>query len=142
MDGATPSGNSVSLLNILKLASLYPEVEYETRAKALGSTLAGIAKRYPVGLCRTLQALQFAEASKELVVVAKDKAELELALKPIHEAFTPNLVIAGHIEGEEGPPITKNKVAEGGKVTYYVCTNRTCDEPTGDAEAALREIQN
>ncbi len=75
-DGATPSGNSVSALNFLRLARLTGRYELEEKALRLLKAFGGSINNYPRGYSFSLIALLFMQSkSKEIVMVADMKKQ-------------------------------------------------------------------
>jgi uncharacterized protein len=59
-DGATPSGNSVQLLNLYRLFQITCDNKYFTKAKELREALSGFLANYPTALARAVIALDYA----------------------------------------------------------------------------------
>ncbi|MEZ4754420.1 MAG: thioredoxin domain-containing protein [Bdellovibrionota bacterium] len=139
-DGATPSANSVSLLNLLRLGALFPTQDFSDKAEQLLNYLSAVIARHPSGFSKALQALDFInDSSKEIVVVVKDLKDLRAITKDLFEKFIPNKVFSLVTEEQSGfPEVTSKKILLNGKTTYYVCEDQTCKLPTNDLETAIK----
>jgi uncharacterized protein YyaL (SSP411 family) len=136
-DGATPSGNSVALLNLLRLAELTTDDAYRRRADELLSALAGLAADHPTAVAELLVGLDFRHGRpKEIVLVTPGDVSLARPfLDLLHTRFVPNKVVvttaAADLESLSGlVPFVEGKVARDGRTTAYVCQNHVCHLPT------------
>jgi uncharacterized protein len=140
-DGAQPSGNSVAILNLLRLHQFTENSAYrDTAARALHAFAASM-KNGPVACPKLLTALDYAtDRAKEIVVLksAKDHgAELTQILR---QAFLPSRVVVVADEGEleslqERLPFLAHKQPLQGKATAFVCYEGACERPTSDPVA-------
>jgi len=132
-DGAIPSGNAISALNLLKLYALTFEEEYRKKMETLLATMAGEANRYPSGFAQGLIAIDYyLDSSKEIVIAGplQDKAAKEI-VDFAYKQFLPNKVVT-----------IGNKPLIDDKTTVYVCENNVCKKPTTDLEEAKKLIQD
>jgi uncharacterized protein YyaL (SSP411 family) len=148
-DGAEPSGNSVALLNLLRLHELTTKDGYRERAERsvqrLGPTLAAA----PTSMSETLLALDYlADVPKQIVIVTPaGRTEAEPFLAKLREIFLPNAALVVVPEGEplisteKIVPLVASKIAKGGKATAYVCERRTCELPTADPDVFARLLR-
>jgi uncharacterized protein YyaL (SSP411 family) len=137
-DNAVPSGSSVAIETLLRLAVLTGEQGYETRAVRALTPLADLMTRYPSGFGRFLCALDFHLGPKvevALVAPARDGG-LEPLAAEVFGRFLPNRVVAGMVAGDTaaaaGLPLLESRQAVGGRATAYVCRNYACDLPATD----------
>jgi hypothetical protein len=144
-DGAVPSGNSVAMLNLLRLSRLTGNHEYEELADKIGRAFSVPVSRQPAAYAMLMATLDFGIGpAYEVVVVGDPDAQdtLEM-LKALRSRFMPNKVVILVDSGEETPAIirlagfTKNLSTTKGAATAYVCANHACDLPTTDAARML-----
>jgi uncharacterized protein YyaL (SSP411 family) len=144
-DGAIPSGNSVSAMNLLRLARMTGDMQLEQKAEEIGRAFAGTIQQAPSAVAFYLTALDYRMGpSHEIVIVGDQKSR---AVKAINQAlsgrFMPNKVVLLIPEGKEAAAIRKIAPSAGafrgekGKATIYVCTDRSCLKPTTDVEEML-----
>lgn len=130
-DGALPSGNSISALNLLRLARLTRKKEWETRAEKQLTAFKSIISAYPSGYTAFLQALQLAgHPGQELILAGSLSApEMPVMSKTIFSNFLPYSSLI-YQEGEIGqflPWVNDYPLEE--KVTAYVCQDFSCQNP-------------
>jgi hypothetical protein len=147
-DGAEPSGNSVALVNLLRLYELTGEEHFRERAERAFRAFAAPIERDPAGAPRLLAALDFhSDLVKEIVIVTpRPEVEPDALLAALARRFVPNRVLAVVSEGEAqrelAPlvPLVVGKVARDGRPTAYVCERRVCALPTADPEVFARQL--
>jgi uncharacterized protein YyaL (SSP411 family) len=147
-DGAEPSGNSVALLNLMRLHALTGRDEYRVMASkglaAFGRTMSRNPTAVPLMLC----ALDYhLDRPKEIVLVTPGPAtEAAPFLARLAERFVPNrvLVVADRQGDRERLerliPLLEQRGTRDGKPTAYVCEGRVCKFPTTDPELFSRQI--
>ena len=144
-DGAIPSGNSVALLNLLKLARLTGNTDYEEKADWLLRMFGAPVRRQPSGFTALLIGLGFVLGkSYEIVVIGEKQApDTKEMLRIIREANLPYSVILQTSPESTGlheiAPFTKYMKALNDKATVYVCQNFECHQPVNSPEE-LQEI--
>ncbi len=146
-DGAVPSGNSVAMANLLRLARMTGNADLESKAARLGEALSGRVAQYPAGFTQMLCALSFALGPSHEVVLAgpESSAGLSAMIEALRSRFLPETVVLVAAEGgqAEGPrladlaPFIKDFRSEGGKPLAYVCSNNACAMPVAGADAML-----
>ena len=154
-DGAEPSGNSVQLMNTLRLGELTTDDRFRVIAERAFKAFAPQLVERPLALSEMLLALDFwTDAPREVVIVWPDggpdgggsRAAGPL-LDVVRRTFLPNKVLAGGAEGaalEElarVAPIAEGKRALGGKPTAYVCEKGLCEAPTGNPSVLAEQLK-
>ncbi len=148
-DGAIPSGNSVAMGNLLRLARLTGNTDLEERADALGRYFAQTVVQQPAGFTAMLAALDFAVGPSFEVVVAGDPAteDTRAMLRALRARYVPNKVVLLRPDGEETPditrlaPFTEAQRALDGQATAYVCRHFRCERPTTDIDRMLALLE-
>ena len=145
-DGAEPSGNSVAVMNLLRLSELTGDERYRERAERALAAFGDALGHAPAGVGEMLLALDFAlDTPKEIVIVTVDeRATAEPLLHAVREIFTPNQVLVVHTDGRGTAhlvPLLEDKVAQGGKPTAYVCERRHCELPTTDPAVLAGQLR-
>ena len=145
-DGAIPSGNSVAAMNLLRLARMTEDPQFDKLAERQIQAFSGNIKAYPAGYTHMLMALQFAMyGSKEIVIAGDPQADdTKAMLQIVRSSFLPQAVVVLNPQGREEEvkrrlPFTEGKSAKDNKATAYVCENYACLAPTTDPEK-LQEI--
>jgi len=147
-DGAIPSGNSVSMLNLLRLSQLTGEQIFEEKADILGRVFADNIKQNLLGYTFFLSAVDFALGPTFSLVISgdTDKEDTNILLKIIKENYLPNKALLHRPTEEESPKIDElsnfityfDKYEN--KATAYVCINKTCKPPTNDGTKMLEYL--
>lgn len=144
-DGAIPSGNSVAMLNLLRLSRITGDVDLENKASKIASLFSHQIKELPIGHTMLLIAADYLLGpSYEMVLVGniKDK-ETQLILSSLRSKFLPNKVILFRPVNSDTSSISKiatytqNFQTIDNKTTIYVCQNNTCNQPTNDLKKVL-----
>ncbi|NDJ76468.1 MAG: thioredoxin domain-containing protein, partial [Chloroflexi bacterium] len=106
-DTALPAGNSVSMLNLLRLGRITGNVAYEETAAALTESSAGILAQIPSGATMLLAGVDFAVGpSYEIVIVGEpDAADTLAMLDALHGVYVPNKVVLQRTPGDDAPII-------------------------------------
>jgi len=75
-DGAIPSGNSVAMLNLLRLGRITADANLEQKASQIGNVFSKSVKRYPAGFTQFMVGLEFGLGpSYEVIIAGDSKAE-------------------------------------------------------------------
>ena len=144
-DNAVPSGTSVAIELLLRLALHLGEEAYERRALNALRPMADVMASYPTGFGRYLGALDLhlgPVTEIALVWPSGGRAEGPL-LDAVTRRYLPNRVMAGTAEGAPGAarlPLLEGKSAVGGRAAAYVCRRYVCQAPTTDAQALERQL--
>ncbi|MFX1448757.1 MAG: thioredoxin domain-containing protein, partial [Promethearchaeota archaeon] len=147
-DGAIPSGNSVSMLNLLRLAQLTGNDDFEKKADQLGQVFAESIRANPVAHSFMMVAVDFAVGPTYSLVIAGDsgKEDTISMLNEVRRRFLPNKSLIFRPTEELNPKIDNysnfiqffDKYQE--KATAFVCINKTCKPPTNDIIKAIEYL--
>jgi uncharacterized protein YyaL (SSP411 family) len=144
-DGAKPSGNSIQLMNLLRLARCTGQTAYEERAAALSRWAGGTARSRPTGVTALLAGLHWGLGTPREVVVAGERgaADTEALLQAVRQTYTPTTVTLHRPTGEtpditDLAPFAAAQTPLDGQAAAYVCQNLQCEAPTTDPDT-LRE---
>jgi uncharacterized protein YyaL (SSP411 family) len=142
-DGASPSGNAVAALVLLKLSRLTGDGSHEARAKRLFAAFAGRVSAMPSAHAQLLVALDFALGPAREITLAADLGDPRLLalVAAVRRPFVPNKIV--HLRparGDGGPlaalaPYVAAQVANDGAPTAYVCEGFACKQPVTDPAA-------
>ena len=146
-DGAIPAGNSVEVLNLLRLSLLTGNTEYDAGARraiaSFGQTLIRGGRSMP----KMLTALDFLlDEALQIIVVTPDTAANSSAFnRVVQERFLPNRVVMYAKDSEvealaKKVDLVAGKKSIGGKATAYVCRGTTCSLPLNSVSGLKREL--
>jgi uncharacterized protein YyaL (SSP411 family) len=143
-DNAIPSGNSMAVTALLRLAKLTGRQDLHEKAEATLRLYRGLLAAHPMAAGQMLIALDFYLGPvKELAVIGDlAGAQTRRVLKAIHSRFRPHVVIAhGSPQAERVLPLLEGKTSLG-PVTTYICENFACQAPLVGADAAVAALEN
>jgi len=132
-DGAEPSGNSVAVLALLRLAAMTGRADFREAAEKTLRLLAGRLADLPQAVPLLLQGLDFVLTEPRRVVIAGDTTDARVAelLRAAHSVYQPNKIVVG----QAGPVEQFAKtLPAGGAPTAFICTGKACLPPTSDPE--------
>jgi hypothetical protein len=127
-DNATPSGNSVAIEVLLRLALLLGNEEYARIAAGALHSVWPVAERYPSGFGVLLGAAEWHTGRPKEIVLTGESAELR---RVVGETYLPHRVLVGGTQSAD-LPLMQHRPAD--KTLAYVCVGYTCEEPTDDPE--------
>jgi uncharacterized protein len=136
-DGAEPSGNSVAVLALLKLAALTGRADFKAAAEATLQLFTQRLENSPYALAGMLAAVDFWLDEPRRVVIAgdPDSAPVKALLRAAHSVYQPGRIVLGNTGAVE--EFARTLPAKDG-ATAYVCLGHACQPPTGDP-AKVRE---
>ncbi len=148
-DSAEPSGNSVAVLNLLRLHEFTSGDRYRQRAERALRAFRDAMMESLLSLSEMLLALDFRyDTPKEIVIVTPNSpAEAEPLLASLRATFLPNRILIVVTQGsrlaslEKLVPLVEGKTARQGKATAYVCEQRVCELPTTDPAVFAKQIR-
>jgi hypothetical protein len=136
-DNATPSGTSLAVELLLRLAELYRDAEMQRRATWMLETLAAPLAQHGAAFGHLLGAADLAiHGATEVAIVGDPTSEDFRALTAeVARQYLPALVMAGGAPGAgAGVALLEDRVTREGRATGYVCRQYLCSEPTSDPE--------
>lgn len=143
-DSSVPSGNSVAVTCLLRLAKLTGRIDLQEKAEATLKLFRALMASSPLAGGQMLNALDFHLGPvQEFAIVGKPSAaDTQRVLRAIQTGFRPGKVTAVKTSdaSDELIPLLKGKKSKGG-VTTYICQNFTCQEPLVGAEAVEKALR-
>jgi uncharacterized protein YyaL (SSP411 family) len=136
-DNAVPSGTSLAVDLLVRLAEFGHDVDARRRATYVLETLAPAISRYPSAFGHALGvADMLINGAVEVAIVGDLKSDAFRAMRhAVATRYVPSLVIAGGPERtDESIALLSGRDARGGAAAAYVCHGYTCDEPATSAE--------
>ena len=94
-DGAEPSGNSVAVMNLLRLAQMTNRADFRESAERTLAAFASRLRLAPVAIPQMLAACEFLLGEPREIILAgeRDTAEMQALLRELHARFVPNRVV-------------------------------------------------
>ena len=149
-DGAEPTGNSIAILNLLRLAQFTNNEQYDAIARKSVAFFGERMLEAPQAVPQFLVALDFSLAKpKQIIVAGKLDDDLTKALlREVHSRFIPNkiLLLADGREGQRRlasfvPFVGSIRMIDG-KATAYFCEDYACQLPTSDPLDVAKLLSN
>ncbi|XP_051530207.1 spermatogenesis-associated protein 20-like isoform X1 [Myxocyprinus asiaticus] len=135
-DGAEPSANSVSAMNLLRLSHLTGRQDWIQRSQQLLAAFSDRLVKVPIALPEMVRSVMAQHYTlKQIVICGQPDAEDTASLiSCVNSLFLPHKVLMladGNTEGflYQRLSILSTLVPQDGKATAYVCENFTCALP-------------
>lgn len=142
-DGAIPSGNSVQLLNLIKLYHYTGNPFY---SELINKQLKAFSKQVnsaTLGYTYFLNSfLILNEETGELLIISKNEIEKNIISQLSRQEKLFSILITNENKEKiyEIAQWTKNYKLLNDKVTYYLCKNYTCKQPANDFNEILKDL--
>ena len=138
-DSALPAGNSIAVLNLLRLAQLTDSADLRHSAERALEAHSSVLAASPSAFPQMLVAAGFARSNpKQIVLAGPMDQRMGAFLRALNQRFVPNKVVLV-IDGPDSRkvlskylPVVSSMTAKDGRPTAYVCENYTCKLPTTD----------
>lgn len=150
-DSSIPSGNSVAILSLFRVARLTMDQDMENSAGSILDVFSSSIDPIPSAYPQMLIALDFVLGPSREIVIAGDETDpgTQAMIRAVYEEFLPNQVVMLHPseiakakEIEVLSPFIKRQIMIEGKPTAYVCKNYICNFPTTDVEKFKESLKN
>ncbi len=144
-DNATPSGNSVASIVLLRLSTLTGRANYRSLATAVLREIGDQVRRYPSGFGYALSAIDFLLSTpKEVAIVGENQVDISPLLAETWRKYVPNKVVAPGFgdssEAAQLTPLLESRPLVDGLPTAYVCEHFTCQQPVTDVSALAAQL--
>jgi uncharacterized protein YyaL (SSP411 family) len=148
-DGAEPSGNSVAILNLLRLARMTGRSDFQQSAERALAAFAPRLTGAPVALPQMLAACEFLLGGPREIVIAggRESADTAALLRVVFARFLPNRIVLLVDSAEtqralaSGVPGVDAMRTIDGRATAYVCRNYACQAPVFEVEKLAELLQ-
>ena len=137
-DNVIPSSNSIMAVNLYRLGLLFEEEYYIGLADRHLAAVKPLMFRQPQFLCNwgTLYSMRCYPTAE----VALSGPDVQQGVLELEKRFLPNKVIAGSLVTSR-LPLLQNREPLQGKLSFYVCFDKTCKLPVQTAVEALNQIE-
>lgn len=133
-DGAIPSSNSVTMMNLIKLSRLTGDFKYEEKAQEIGAFFSHDLTRHGSSISYGLQSVQLSMAQANEIVIVEGEDSIEPFKILFNQYFRPfdTLIIKTKkmsSQLEDQSDFLKLMSSVDGKTSVYLCTNQSCNTP-------------
>ena len=138
-DGALPSGNSVALLNMLRLALFTGDMKYGELVNQMVRVFSEDVKNAPAAHTFMLLGVNFNVGPVYNIILVGDPQEdsMKNMLNTLKNNYLPNKVVSLRHPGKAD--LSYEKID--GKATAYVCHGQTCMPPTNKPDKMLKFLE-
>ena len=139
-DGAEPSGNSVALMNLLRLAQFTDRADFRESAERLLGSFAPRLSAAAATLPQMLAAAEFYLSDPRQIVFAGEHPKA--LVRAFYAKFVPNRVVmqAEPVLAQWNPAVASMHEING-RAAAYVCRRYACQLPVTEVDALLKLIQ-
>ena len=140
-DNATPSGGSLAVELLLRMAELFDDAEARRRATHVIESLSPAIARYPSAFGHMLGNADMVINGAIEVALVGEQLQLHALRGVVAGEYLPSLVLAGGLPStSNGIALPADRPARDGEATAYVCRNYTCDAPTADPRTLAEQL--
>lgn len=149
-DGAIPSGNSIALLNLIRLSRISGDTKLERYISDLEKAFSRAIEGAPLGYTAFLLGIDYLLSKSYEIVICGDRnsEDTKNMIRALNKEFILNKVVLFNPINEDNSEITKiapyvkAEKAVGGKATAYICKNFACGMPITDVDEMMKSLQN
>jgi uncharacterized protein YyaL (SSP411 family) len=147
-DGAIPSANSQTIVNLMRLSRILGDESYAKQAESILKVFGDTINNHPMGYFNSLTGIMYAAgSSQEIVVVGDPRDDTVMAMVNVIRAkynpFSVSVLYSVDKENEELermiPGIVERKMHEG-RPAAYVCRNFTCNAPVTTVDELKEQL--
>ncbi len=145
-DDALPSSNSVTFLNLIRLARFTGDTSLEEKANELGKCFSADLIRSGSSSTVSMMGLQFLHHDPKEIAITEGTDE-HLFWDFFHQAFLPSKVLLYRPDDADASlfkaiPFLEAQTPVDQKSTVYICKNYTCDAPVTDLESLKEQFSS
>ena len=135
-DSAEPTGNSIAVMNLLRLSSITNYKEWYDAAYNSILLYSAKIEAQPYAMPQMLVALDFAINKPKQIVINGDKKseEVHYMLKEVFSRFIPGKILINVNEQTDSELLKPWSMYKSAKPTAYVCENYACHLPVTTAD--------
>ena len=147
-DGSTPSGNSAAVMALLRLHAYTGDERYATEAARTLKLFTDLIMKQPFGFAHMLEAadLYFRGPTEIVLVGDRSSDEFREWVERTGLIYVPNRALfAADANGAATgfvPEQVRGKPQVDGRLTAYVCRDRTCSPPMTTFEAFVAALED
>ena len=137
-DNVIPASNSVMAQNLFQLSVIFDDPDWKDVAEKMTFSLSHLITTEPNYMSNW--AIAYAEMKKGLAEVAVIGENAPSVAREFFGSFQPFALAMGSVH-ETHLPLLEDKTAIDGKLTIYVCYNKTCQRPVHDLDSAIAQLR-
>ncbi|MFN7925332.1 MAG: thioredoxin domain-containing protein [Bryobacteraceae bacterium] len=139
-DGAEPSGNSMAVMVLVRLAAMLGRDDFKASAERALGAFGSRLRLAPHSLPQMLVAYMQNGSKPKQIILAGDPGadDMQRMLAEVRRRFLPYKAV---MISNPMLPLTESMIAVDGKATAYVCENFACQLPTTDFDRLVELLQ-
>ncbi|MGB0385682.1 MAG: thioredoxin domain-containing protein [Ardenticatenaceae bacterium] len=147
IDNATPSGNSMAALALLRLGAYLHDTRYQDEAQRAIQLLGSTMGEQPRAFGNWLVALDWSLTPTTEFALVGETDRVQPFVRQIYSRFLPNKIVAQAASDQEAAqradliPLMRYRTAQNGKPTAYLCRNLACQQPVTSAQELAAQIK-
>jgi uncharacterized protein YyaL (SSP411 family) len=141
-DSAIPSGNSVMLFNLQRLAILLGRSDLRDKAADIIRVFSGAIEKQPFAFDRMLAGIEaWHNGFEEIAILgpADEPATREL-VRAVYAGYLPNKIVVRAERADDRIPLLAGKGLVNGRPAAYVCRNYACRRPVTSPDELARQL--
>lgn len=144
-DGAIPSGNSVQLLNLIRLSRIKNDLSFNDFIEKQIDFFSGEVQRYPAGYSYFLTAYNGYSLPSVEIIISGNQSNVNEAKQEILKYYIPNKNLIAMTKSNQDEliellPHLKEYITEE-ELKIFMCNNFVCNNPVNNVEEALRILR-
>ncbi len=144
-DGAIPSGNSVQLLNLIRLSRITNHFSINDFIEKQIDFFSGEVQRYPAGYSYFLTAYNNYSSPSVEIIISGNESKVKEAKQEILKYYIPNKTVITITKSNQDEliellPHLKDYKTED-ELKIFVCNNFVCNNPVNNVEEAFRILR-
>jgi hypothetical protein len=137
-DSAIPSGNSVMVHNLLRLAVLLNRPDLREKAAEILRVFGSALEQHPLAYDRMLSGLDaWHEGFVEVAILG---AGAEALVRAVYRGYLPNKIVVRAEQPDDSLPLLAGRKLVDGRPTAYVCRNYACQRPVTSPEELAAQL--
>lgn len=148
-DAAIPSGNSIQMLNLLKISQITEDEELKQKITGIEKAFSETILRSPTGFTQFMVAFDYKVGPSYEIVIAgnPDEEETRVMIEAVKNNYIPNKTLVLRPLDETSEileliPSLKFKTSEDNKSIAYICSEGTCNAPINDSKTLLKLLNS
>lgn len=144
-DGAIPSGNSVQLLNLIRLSRITNHFSINDFIEKQIDFFSGEVQRYPAGYSYFLTAYDNYSSPSVEIIISGNQSKVNEAKQEILKYYIPNKTLITITKSNQDEliellPHLKDYKTED-ELKIFICNNFVCNNPVNNVEEALKILR-
>ncbi|MGH2574952.1 MAG: thioredoxin domain-containing protein, partial [Ignavibacteria bacterium] len=145
-DSAEPTGNSIAIMNLLRVSHFTDNQELFDKAYKSLLYFSAKMSQQPYAMPQMLCALDYFLHNPKQIIISGDRTSslTKEMIREVHKRFLPGkiLIFANGSTENKLIPFLSNIVSKSDKTTAYVCENYTCKLPARDISEFKKQLDD